>query len=158
MKLDSGTEEVKLDSGTEEVRLDSGGSRELSRHECRELLSSAGIGRIVFTDRALPAVQPVTFCLDGEEIVIRTMAGSKLATAASGTVVAFEADEFDAETRTGWSVTVVGHARAVYAPEEIVRLEGLPLAPWTPGGRDYFITIRTGQISGLRVRHGDPLG
>ncbi|MEV7012543.1 pyridoxamine 5'-phosphate oxidase family protein [Streptosporangium sp. NPDC051022] len=140
------------------MKLDSPGSRALSRQECRELLSTAGIGRIVFTDRALPAVQPVAFCLDGADIVIRVMAGSKLATAASGTVVAFEADEFDVATRTGWSVTVVGHARAVYAPEEILRLEGLPLAPWSPGGRDYFITIRTEQISGLRVRHEDPLG
>ena len=136
----------------------SAGSYPLSRHECRELLASAEIGRIVFTDRALPSVQPVTFCLDGEDIVIRIMAGSKLATAASGTVVAFEADEFDAGTRTGWSVTVVGHARAVYSPEEIVRMEALPLAPWAPDGRDYFITIRTEQITGLRVRHGDPPG
>ncbi|WP_271223118.1 pyridoxamine 5'-phosphate oxidase family protein [Streptosporangium carneum] len=139
------------------MQLDSPGSWALSRCECRELLSTAGIGRIVFTDRALPAVQPVAFCLDGEDIVIRTMSGSKLATAASGGVVAFEADEFDAGTRTGWSVTVVGHARAVYAPEEIARMERLPLIPWTRGGRDYFITIRTEQITGLRVRHGDPL-
>jgi hypothetical protein len=129
----------------------------LSRHECRELLSSVGIGRIVFTDRALPAVRPVVFRLDGQDIVIHTVAGSKLATAVSGAVVAFEADEFDAGMRAGWSVTVVGHARAVYAPEEIARMKRLSPAPWTSGDRDYFITIRTEQITGLRVRHGDLL-
>ncbi|MEV0831043.1 pyridoxamine 5'-phosphate oxidase family protein [Nonomuraea rubra] len=64
-----------------------------------------------FTDRALPAVQPVAFHLDGERIVIRTGIGSKLAAATRNAVVAFEADEFDPEERTGWSVTVIGHAR-----------------------------------------------
>ncbi|MGW3352896.1 pyridoxamine 5'-phosphate oxidase family protein [Nonomuraea rubra] len=66
----------------------------------------------VFTDRALPAAQPVAFHLDGERIVIRTGIGSKLAAATRHAVVAFEADEFDQEERTGWSVTVIGHARA----------------------------------------------
>ena len=134
------------------MRLDSTGSQTLSRQECGELLYSVPIGRIVFTDRALPAVQPVAFCLDGTEIVIRTTAGSKLATAAIDAVVAFEADDFDAAMRTGWSVTVVGHARAVHAPREVARLSRLPLIPWMPDGRDHFITVRTDQMAGIRVR------
>ncbi len=78
------------------MKLDSAGLEILSREECLDLLSSSPIGRIVFTDRALPAVQPVNFCLFEGNVVIRTMAGSKLAAAARNAVVAFEVDDFDA--------------------------------------------------------------
>ncbi|MER7506087.1 pyridoxamine 5'-phosphate oxidase family protein [Nonomuraea pusilla] len=137
--------------------LDSSGLKVLTREECLRLLSSAAIGRIVFTDRALPAVQPVNFCLDGDSIVIRTAAGSKLAAATRQAVVAFEADEFDRETRTGWSVTAVGHARAVQDPDEVARLSGLPLQPWAPGSRDHYVVVRTEQVSG-RMIPGRPAG
>ncbi|MEU4223463.1 pyridoxamine 5'-phosphate oxidase family protein [Nonomuraea sp. NPDC026600] len=133
------------------MQLDSSGLVVLSREECFHLLASAAIGRIVFTDRALPAVQPVNFCLDGDSIVIRTAIGSKLAAATRQAVVAFEADEFDPEMRTGWSVTTVGHARAVRDPTELARLAALPLEPWAPGSRDHYIVVRAEQISGRRI-------
>ncbi|WP_113701553.1 pyridoxamine 5'-phosphate oxidase family protein [Nonomuraea lactucae] len=132
--------------------IDSSGLLVLSREECLRLLSSTPIGRIVFTDRALPAVQPVTFRLDGESVVIRTAAGSKLAAATRHAVVAFEVDEFDPEARTGWSVTAVGHARAVHDPEEIERLSALPLTAWAPGERDHYIVVDVEQVTGRRIR------
>ncbi|MFC7039461.1 pyridoxamine 5'-phosphate oxidase family protein [Nonomuraea rubra] len=58
------------------MKLDSAGLQVLTHEECMRLLPSRPIGRIVFTDRALPAVQPVNFCLDDQDIVIRTAAGS----------------------------------------------------------------------------------
>ncbi|MFI7705616.1 pyridoxamine 5'-phosphate oxidase family protein [Nonomuraea sp. NPDC049480] len=133
------------------MKLDSSGLQVLSPEECLRLLASAPIGRIVFTDRALPAVQPVNFYLDGETIVIRTTIGSKLAAATRRAVVAFEVDELDPEMRTGWSVTVVGHARAVEAPQEIARLATLPLEPWAPGSRDHYILVEAEQVSGRRI-------
>ncbi|MBT2229302.1 pyridoxamine 5'-phosphate oxidase family protein [Nonomuraea sp. NEAU-A123] len=136
------------------MQLDSSGLVVLSREECLHLLASTAIGRIVFTDRALPAVQPVNFCLDGESIVIRTAIGSKLAAATRQAVVAFEADEFDPELRTGWSVTTVGHARAVRDPAELARLAALPLQPWAAGSRDHYIVVDAEQISGRRITEG----
>ncbi|MEN3533732.1 pyridoxamine 5'-phosphate oxidase family protein [Microbispora sp. ZYX-F-249] len=133
------------------MKLDSAGLEILSGGECLDLLASAPIGRIVFTDRALPAVQPVNFCLLDGNIVIRTAAGSKLAAAARNAIVAFEADDFDVSCRTGWSVTAVGPARAVSEPEEIARLSALPLTPWVPGNRDHFIVMAPEQISGRRL-------
>ncbi|MEU1392243.1 MULTISPECIES: pyridoxamine 5'-phosphate oxidase family protein [unclassified Nonomuraea] len=133
------------------MQLDSSGLQVLSREECLRLLSSTPIGRIVFTDRALPAVQPVNFCLDGERVVIRTSIGSKLAAATRHAVVAFEADEFDPAMRTGWSVTAVGHARAVTDPAEMARLAALPLSPWAPGSRDHYIVVDAEQVSGRRI-------
>ncbi|NUR84578.1 MAG: pyridoxamine 5'-phosphate oxidase family protein [Nonomuraea sp.] len=133
------------------MQLDSSGLQVLSRQECFLLLSSAPIGRIVFTDRALPAVQPVNFHLDDRSIVIRTATGSKLAAATRGAIVAFEADEFDPCLRTGWSVTAVGPARAVTDPAELERLAALPLTTWAPGHRDHYIVVEAEQISGRRI-------
>ncbi|MEO3811600.1 pyridoxamine 5'-phosphate oxidase family protein [Sphaerisporangium sp. B11E5] len=138
------------------MKLDSAGLRVLSRAECLRLLRTTPIGRIVFTDRALPAVQPVNFHLDGEEIVIRTAVGTKLAIATRRAVVAFEADDIDWESRTGWSVTVVGRARAVTDPGEIRRLETLPLVPWAPGSHDHFIVIMAEQVSGRLINPEAP--
>lgn len=66
-------------------------------------------------------------------------------------MVAFEADEFDPEERTGWSVTVIGHARAVHDPAEIAELAALPLTAWTPGSRDHYIVVDAEQVSGRRI-------
>ncbi|GII76294.1 pyridoxamine 5'-phosphate oxidase [Sphaerisporangium rufum] len=136
------------------MTVDSAGLQVLSREECLELLASVPVGRIVFTDRALPAVQPVNFVLDRGLVVIRTTSGSRLAAAAGDTVVAFEADEFDAVLRTGWSVTMVGHARGVRDAAEADRLRRLPLAPWAPGTREHFIVLRPEQVSGRRMHDG----
>ncbi|MGW5686167.1 pyridoxamine 5'-phosphate oxidase family protein [Nonomuraea sp. NPDC003754] len=133
------------------MQTDDSGLQVLSTEECLELLASADIGRIVFTDHALPAVQPVNFYLDDASIVIRTNLGSKLAAATRQAVVAFEADEFDSDTHTGWSVTAVGRARAVQDDDERARLSRLPLRPWTPGDRSHFIVVRIEQVSGRRI-------
>ncbi|QYC45615.1 Pyridoxamine 5'-phosphate oxidase [Nonomuraea coxensis DSM 45129] len=133
------------------MRLDSSGLQVLTDEECLRLLASTPIGRIVFTDRALPAVQPVAFCLDGDAIVIRTGVGSKLAAATRRAVVAFEVDDYDPVRRTGWSVSVVGHATAVTDPAETARLAELPLDPWVPGGLDHFIRVSLEQVTGRRI-------
>ncbi|WP_327092490.1 pyridoxamine 5'-phosphate oxidase family protein [Nonomuraea sp. NBC_01738] len=140
------------------MHVDSSGLTILPEHECLALLGSAEIGRIVFTDRALPAVQPVNFHLDGNTLVIRTGAGSKLAAATRDAIVAFETDEFDSAARTGWSVTAVGHARAVEDPAELARLAALPLWPWAPGERDHYIVVSVERLSGRRITPAPPSG
>ncbi|WP_242894501.1 pyridoxamine 5'-phosphate oxidase family protein [Actinomadura litoris] len=135
------------------MRFDQGGLEILDPDECRALLSRAVIGRIVFTDRALPAVQPVNYVLHGADVVIRTARGSRLARAADDTVVAFEIDDFDAASRTGWSVVAVGRARLVTEHERVAALQGLPLRSWAPGERDHFITVRAELLTGRRIPH-----
>ncbi len=123
----------------------------LSRDECLRLLATSPIGRVIFTERALPAVRPVNFILNGDEIVIRTGEGSKLAAAVRHTVVAFEADELDYLTRTGWSVTVIGHSREVIDPAEVAMLRALPFTSWAPGPRDHLICVKAELVSGRRL-------
>src|SRR4029079_15000514 len=44
----------------------------LSREECLTLMASVPVGRIIYTRRALPAVELVNFALDHDDIVIQT--------------------------------------------------------------------------------------
>jgi uncharacterized protein len=123
----------------------------LTRGECLTLLATAPIGRIVFTERALPAVRVVNFVLHGDEIVVRTGEGSKLLSAVRHAVIAFEADEVDYRSHTGWSVTVIGHAREVTDPAERARLRELLPASWAPGPREHLICIDVELVSGRRL-------
>lgn len=130
---------------------DHSGLEILDRDECLRLLSRVPIGRIVFTHQALPAVQPVNFVFDGTDIVIKTSSASRLATAATGTIVAFEIDEIDADAQSGWSVVAVGPARHVTAVEEVRALDRLPLRTWAPGERDRYICLRPELVNGRRI-------
>jgi nitroimidazol reductase NimA-like FMN-containing flavoprotein (pyridoxamine 5'-phosphate oxidase superfamily) len=122
-----------------------------SREECLRLMASAPVGRIIYTRRAMPAVELVNFTMDGADIVVRTSASGKLAAAIRGAVVAFEADNYDPATRTGWSVTAVGQASEVTDPARIERLRTTGPHPWVPGDHPYFMRISPGMLSGRRV-------
>jgi nitroimidazol reductase NimA-like FMN-containing flavoprotein (pyridoxamine 5'-phosphate oxidase superfamily) len=122
----------------------------LSHDECLELLGRAQVGRVVFTMGALPAVVPVTFAVQDTAILTRTAADTRLAKAAKGAVLAFQVDELDAASRTGWSVVVTGVAELVTDTDERRRLDGL-LEPWAPGERDVFIRVPLTMVSGRRI-------
>jgi nitroimidazol reductase NimA-like FMN-containing flavoprotein (pyridoxamine 5'-phosphate oxidase superfamily) len=121
---------------------------DLSREKCLRLMATAPVGRIIYTRRAMPAVELVNFTLYAGDIVIRTSVSGKLAAAINGAVVAFEADEYDPTTRTGWSVTVVGQAREVADPALIERLRVAGPHPWAPGEHPYFMRITPGTLNG----------
>jgi nitroimidazol reductase NimA-like FMN-containing flavoprotein (pyridoxamine 5'-phosphate oxidase superfamily) len=127
----------------------------LSAEECHALLSTIPIGRIVFTENALPAIQPVNFVVDGRDVVVRTRRGSKLVAAAHRAIVAFEVDDYDPELRTGWSVVLVGRARVVSDEAELDRLRTLPLETWASGDRPHFIKVEASMIRGRRLRRLD---
>jgi nitroimidazol reductase NimA-like FMN-containing flavoprotein (pyridoxamine 5'-phosphate oxidase superfamily) len=72
-------------------------------------------------------------------IVIRTAAGTKLATADHANVT-FEVDEIDQRTRSGWSVLVRGLAEEVtsaHQTELIERTRVTGVQPWAPGDRGH---------------------
>jgi nitroimidazol reductase NimA-like FMN-containing flavoprotein (pyridoxamine 5'-phosphate oxidase superfamily) len=137
------------------VNVDSAGLEVLSPTDCLALAATVPIGRIVFSDQALPAVQPVNFLLDDGCVIFRTGEGTKLAAVLRDTVVAFEIDDYDAGTESGWSVTVVGRAESVNDTAETARLARLPLRTWAPGNRDRFIRVHPEYISGRRILAAD---
>ena len=124
----------------------------LNRRQCLDLMQGVRVGRLVFTEDALPAVQPVNFRLWHDDVVIRVAGGPKLAVATANQVVAFQADELDADLRTGWSVTVVGHAEPITDVDDLLEVAGTFIQPWVDGRRDHFIRIRTEKMTGRRFR------
>ena len=97
-------------------------------------------------------VLPVNHVVDGQDPVFCTASGSKLSAAGERDLVAFEADEYDKRTRSGWSVLVNGRAQAVYDEAEIQRLNHLGLHPWvTAVDRPFWIRIRPASISGRQT-------
>jgi nitroimidazol reductase NimA-like FMN-containing flavoprotein (pyridoxamine 5'-phosphate oxidase superfamily) len=126
---------------------------ELTRAESWQLLGSVSLGRVVFTQHAMPAIRPVNHLVDDETIIVRSHLGSAIvarAGADEGAVVCYEADELDPVRHTGWSVIATGMARLVRDPEAVTRYEQL-LEPWAAGRMDYVIAIKPQIITGIRL-------
>lgn len=126
----------------------------LTREQSLALLRSRCVGRVSVTMRALPIILPVTYVLDAatESIVFRTGYGTKLYAAGRNSVVAFEIDDIDEETRTGWSVVAVGTAFEVTDPDELDRLARLPLQPWVRSAEmKHTISIPIVHLAGRRL-------
>jgi uncharacterized protein len=122
----------------------------LSRRECLELLRTEQVGRVVFTERALPAIIPVTFAVLGDSIVLATRVGSRLARSARGGVLAFEVDRLDPATRTGWSVVVTAVPEYVEDPVQEGRIRTV-LDPWVPGGHNLTLRLPLTVVTGRRI-------
>ncbi|WP_320780593.1 pyridoxamine 5'-phosphate oxidase family protein [Streptomyces sp. CRN 30] len=125
----------------------------LDRQECLRLLAEVPVGRVVYTRQALPAVLPVNFALDTDDsVLLSTSPESDLMRAVDGVVVAFEADEFDAETRSGWSVVVTGRASVVTDPAEHDRLSRSGPTSWMPLRDAVFLRVESEMVTGRELR------
>jgi hypothetical protein len=88
--------------------MDEGGGL-IPEPECWELLASASVGRLALSIRALPAILPVQYYLDGRTLAV-CLGHRELPERALNAVVAFAADAIDPQTRSGWSVQVQGRS------------------------------------------------
>jgi len=135
--------------------VDRGGLEILPFDVCLRLLASVPVGRIGFYADGEVVMLPVNHMIDGQDVVFRAARGSKLSAAESQALVAFEADDYDPQTRSGWSVLVSGRAEAVYDDHEIRRLSGVGLRPWPAAiDRPHWIRIRPAAVSGRRIPRG----
>lgn len=131
------------------------GIHALDREECLRLLTTVPLGRFVTVIGGSPHVVPVNFVVDGDAVVFRTDAGTKLRAAERGRV-AFEADDYDAATRTGWSVVIHGEAEEVTPydhPETWRRVCSLPVDPWAGGEKAHWLRVTAVSVTGRRVAH-----
>lgn len=122
----------------------------LERDECMRLLATQTIGRLIYTRDALPAVQPVRYLLDDECIVFGT-GRTSVVRSRDGTVVAFEVDDLNADTGSGWVVTVVGAATTLttaeaagYCPHALRPLNA-------ENGDGHFVAMTPGIVTGRRI-------
>ena len=90
------------------------------RPYCLRLLAGQAIGRVVFTEAAMPTAEPVSYLLDGDEVIFR--AGDRLNAGCRDAVVAFEVDYLNPETHTGWSVVGIGQAHEMSDPVRLAHL------------------------------------
>jgi nitroimidazol reductase NimA-like FMN-containing flavoprotein (pyridoxamine 5'-phosphate oxidase superfamily) len=131
---------------------------ELDEAECLRLIASGGIGRIGFSGRYGPTVMPVNYQLYEGTIVFRTAHDSatdedlRTGIANAEYKVAFEIDDFDAATRTGWSVLIQGSAHHVESGAERASVSAAGVEPWPGGDRELFLRIAPSRVTGRRVR------
>jgi nitroimidazol reductase NimA-like FMN-containing flavoprotein (pyridoxamine 5'-phosphate oxidase superfamily) len=124
---------------------------ELCGADCLRLLAGAVVGRVVFTDAALPAAHPVTYVLDREEVVFGAAAGGRLVAAVLHRIVAFQVDEIDLEARTGWSVLGVGKAYEVTDPERLAACRTRMPPSWAYDRDGRTIAIPLQRLTGRRL-------
>jgi len=121
---------------------------QLGPDECWSLLRRSAAGRVVFTHQALPSVALVNYALVGDLIVFGVGERSKLSGLLDGQVVAFEVDDVDPSTGTGWSVLVVGRSARVADADITRRLPPLALYPSSLDGPNAYVGVTGEKITG----------
>jgi nitroimidazol reductase NimA-like FMN-containing flavoprotein (pyridoxamine 5'-phosphate oxidase superfamily) len=132
-------------------RFDTAGLEILRRAECLRLLGSVSLGRLVYTDGALPVVRLVNFVLDADTVVFASADGEKLRAAERGDIVAFEADAIDLDRHLGWTVTSVGHLSVVPADETEQLAREIQLPSWVPLRNPRLIRLGIESVTGRRL-------
>jgi nitroimidazol reductase NimA-like FMN-containing flavoprotein (pyridoxamine 5'-phosphate oxidase superfamily) len=125
--------------------MDTGHFTRLSGDECRHLVRGHSVGRVCWLSAEGVQVLPVTYAAVGERILFRADPSSVLGELAGGARVAFEVDDIDVPTATGWSVLVRGEA-AAFDGDEVTLPE-----PWAPGPRTLVVAITPIAYSGRAV-------
>jgi uncharacterized protein len=126
---------------------------EMPAEECQDLMGSTSVGRVGFVDEDGPVVLPVNYVLDGDTVLFRTSPHNIVARHVDSAIVAFEVDEFDDYTQSGWSVLVRGSASFV-DPEDLPGDEALRPFSWADGVRTLFVRITPRSVTGRRLLPG----
>jgi uncharacterized protein len=155
---DAGSEQAawgrsfNMELGMREYATDHAGLEVLPFEVSLQLLSSVPVGRVGFFADGEVVVLPVNHLVDGQNVIFRTARGSKLSAAEGHDLVAFEADQYDDQTQSGWSVLVTGRAEAVYEEAEVQRLSRQDLHPWVSAvEHPFWIRIRATSVSGRQT-------
>lgn len=122
----------------------------LAPGECMVLLRSVSTGRLLYTDNALPAVRPVTFAAPDGEIVVPT-GGDGWYARFHGTLLAFQTEQLDPATGTGWSVVAVGRARTVRGTDGLIGFDDAATARWQTRPDERYLVLDVEHVSGVRL-------
>ncbi|HEY0891282.1 MAG TPA: pyridoxamine 5'-phosphate oxidase family protein [Nocardioides sp.] len=135
---------------------------EMSAVECEERLRAGKVGRMAVSTPTGPHIVPLNYVVvddaHGPMVVVRTAAYSLLGTYGTGSMLAFQIDEIEAESEQGWSVEVRGRGEIAYTLRDTGLLRaGHTPEPWAAGHRSMFLKLRWTEISGRRLRESDTL-
>jgi uncharacterized protein len=128
------------------------GLRVLDLEECVARVGRHTVGRVAFASDGDLTILPVTYLPDGLGVSFLTTWGSKLQVAADGGRMAFEIDESDSSTRTGWSVLFQGSATLVDDPARLSELDARLGGSWVPAATPTFwVHLRPDSVSGREI-------
>jgi len=88
-------------------------ARSLGEAECQCRLRESPIGRVVYLDGTLPTALPVSYSLVGSVVMFHLDAEWGTVHAVVDQLAAFEVDDYDSESRTGWTILVRGRCRRI---------------------------------------------
>ena len=130
---------------------------ELPAATCWELVRTRRVGRLAVNVDGRARIFPINFVVDGQTIVYRTAAGTKLS-ATRRADVEFEVDHYDASTGRAWSVIVAGRATEVTRSDDWEHVHDLLLFPWHLAPKPFFVRIVPEAVTGRRFRavYADP--
>lgn len=113
--------------------------------ECRRLIGDAVVGRVSWLSKSRGLqVLPVNFVLVNDRIVFRVAQGSVLEELTQPVEVAFQVDDLDGATATGWAVLVQGTTASWDGDLRAI-------SAWAPGERDLGVAITPTAWSGRSV-------
>ncbi len=125
----------------------------LSPDECRALIGSGGVGRLLVVEPGRgPVAIPVNYRMDGDDVIFRTGAGTRMVDSLGQASVSFDVDHLDDALAEGWSVLLTGTASVITDPAELQRAEALGIEPWAGGDRETYARLRVREVTGRAIR------
>jgi uncharacterized protein len=130
----------------------------LDRAECEGLLASRNVGRLGLVIDGHPYVIPTHYATPGGGVIVFRAALRSLLMEASLREVAFEVDDAQPKTRTGWFVTVIGVARDIAdaIDETSMSLRQLPIVEWSSEDRPEWFKVGPLELIGHRLTPSSP--
>lgn len=123
----------------------------LDQRDCWRLLRTIEVGRLCYTEAAMPVIRAMPFVVDGPSVVVAlSLAAVVPGTFTRPSVVAFEAGEWTPHERRGWSVQLVGQAKVVSDQESAV-LAQLGLTSWIDGEPALYVRVSAAVLSGTQA-------
>ncbi|RRS01436.1 pyridoxamine 5'-phosphate oxidase family protein [Glycomyces terrestris] len=129
---------------------------ELRPEVAKGYLTHAEFGRVAFIVDGLPVIRPLNHVVVEGDIIVHTSHDSAFAQAVRARPdlpVAYETDEIEAHSHTGWSVLVRGTATDITGHPRAAQL-GRQVPSWIDRPHDAVIAIRPHQVTGLRLTIG----
>ena len=113
-------------------------------------LAEKVVGRVAYVNDDGPVVLPVNYAVDQETVLFRTSAASPLAVHTRDGTVAFQVDEVDEVTESGWGVLLRGTATFEH-PKATGPANHPRPSPWVQGSRNLVVRISPQLVTGRRL-------
>ena len=142
---------------------------QISSEEAREVLESAPVAHLGMILDGAPYVTPMSYVLDGDTILFRTMPGQKLTALRTSPRVCMEVSIYDDDSGDWVSVIVTGDAREVsddalkntaisHLFRKYEKVMGSPLSrspgPQPIGGLPTVVAVSIDEMSGMSSGRG----